>query len=153
METQTRSNFKKLFFALLTLAVIALIVMYFDGKRILEENGRLDMIRQEAKYENIIPETLNSMIQLKNKYDFVMINVDDAVGKIINPTDLFIGYDKVGERQKDLPSNKNIRIAVYSSTGMMGQIAAQKLILLGYKNVFNLSGGTKAWEEKGFPLK
>ena len=148
MEVKNKENFKKLFLALLTLFAITFTAMYFEGKSVLEENGKLSMISKESTYRNISPETLNSMLQLKERHSFYFLNVDEDPGKFIKGTDLYIAYNKIAERQSELPQDKSVRIVVYSDTGSMGQIASQKLILLGYVNVFNLKGGKKAWDAK-----
>ena len=50
--------------------------------------------------------------------------------------------------QSVLPENKEIPIYVYSATGTSSSVVAQKLIDLGYKNVFNAIDGTKEFSYK-----
>ena len=50
--------------------------------------------------------------------------------------------------QSVLPENKEIPIYVYSVTGTSSSVVAQKLIDLGYKNVFNAIDGTKEFSYK-----
>ena len=48
---------------------------------------------------------------------------------------------------------KNRPVYLYCRSGNRSRQAADRLISLGFKEVINLSGGIKAWEEKGYLLK
>ena len=48
--------------------------------------------------------------------------------------------------------NKDAVIVTYCRNGGRGLFAAQTLKKLGYKNVYNLKGGLKAWVTAGFPF-
>ena len=52
----------------------------------------------------------------------------------------------------NLISNKEITIVVYCSVGIRSETIAEKIINLGYKNVFNLYGGIFEWKNNDFPL-
>jgi rhodanese-related sulfurtransferase len=104
-------------------------------------------------YKNIEPAVLNSMISIKETNNFFLINTNLTGGNSISGTDAQMPYLNIISRQSELPQDKNARIVVYSKDGYMSKIAAQKLNLLGYTNVFNLNGGTDAFLEKGFKIK
>ncbi len=152
MKKEVKENFKKVFAAFLALFVVAFFVMYFEGKDILEEGkgSGADVEYKNFEYKNISSETLNSMIQLKERNQFFLVNTNDENGKYIEKTDAFIPYTKILKRQLELPKEKNFRVVVYSKNGNMSKIAAKKLILLGYTNVFNLNGGVNDWTKTGF---
>ena len=101
-------------------------------------------------YQNAAPDELNTM--LKDK-DFVFINVHIPFAGNIADTDLFIPYDQIGQNLSQLPSDKNARIVLYCSSGRMSAIAAEKLVSLGYTNIWNLEGGMVEWEQAGFDLE
>lgn len=97
-----------------------------------------------AGYQDISAKELKSA--MKNK-DFFLMDVHTPEQKHIEGTDAFIPYNKV-ERYKDkLPKDKNTKIIVYCRSGPMGDDASAALYKLGYKNVYNLKGGIKAWNK------
>ena len=59
-----------------------------------------------------------------------------------------IDVNKLDNLQSILPENKEVPIYVYSNTGDSSSVVAQKLIDLGYKNVFNAIDGTKEFSYK-----
>ena len=59
-----------------------------------------------------------------------------------------IDVNKLDNLQSVLPENKEVPVYVYSSTGNSSSVVAQKLIDLGYKNVFNAIDGTKEFSYK-----
>lgn len=150
MKQEIIHNIKNLFFAVLALAVIITLSMYFDGKNVLEEGGLTKLQKTENTYKDISPEIFNAMLQLKNTNDFFLLDVHVPESEHIVGTDAYIPYTDITAKQSSLPANKNKMIVVYCRSGRMSQIAAQKLNMLGYKNVFNLKGGTDAFKERGF---
>jgi rhodanese-related sulfurtransferase len=93
---------------------------------------------------------LNSM--LKNK-DFMLINVHIPLAGNIAGTDRSIPYDQIGQNLALLPGDKNARIVLYCRSGRMSAIAAEALVKLGYTDVWDLKGGTAAWEQAGLTLE
>lgn len=150
MKQEIVYNVKKLFFAVLALAVIIILSMYFDGKNVLEEDGLTKLQKTENTYKDISPEIFNAMLQLKSTNDFFLLDVHIPESEHLAGTDAYIPYTDIAARQSSLPANKDKMIVVYCRSGRMSQIAAQKLNMLGYKNVFNLKGGTDAFKERGF---
>jgi rhodanese-related sulfurtransferase len=47
---------------------------------------------------------------------------------------------------------KSRPVYVYCRSGNRSNMAADRLVVLGFKEVVNLSGGIKSWEDKGYPL-
>ena len=103
-----------------------------------------------GSYKNVTPKELNTM--LKDK-DFLLVNVHIPFAGDIAGTDLSIPYDQVERDVSQLPTDKNAKIVLYCRSGHMSQIAAEKLVSLGYTNVWNLKGGMVDWEKDGFEIQ
>ncbi len=103
-----------------------------------------------SSYKNVSPEELNVMLENK---DFVSINVHIPFAGNIAGTDLSIPYDQIEQNLPQLPSDKNAKIVLYCRSGRMSAIAAEKLALLGYTNIWNLEGGMVDWEKAGYELQ
>lgn len=104
----------------------------------------------EGSYHNITPVELNTM--LKDK-DFVFVNVHIPFAGDIAATDLSIPYDQIEQNLSQFPSDKNSKIVLYCRSGRMSEIAAEKLVALGFTNVWNLTGGMLEWEQASYELE
>jgi rhodanese-related sulfurtransferase len=103
-----------------------------------------------GSYMEVTARTLNDMLAQK---DFVFINVHVPFAGNIAKTDLSIPYDRIEASLSQLPADKNARIVLYCRSGRMSTIAAEKLVSLGYTNVWNLKGGMVDWENAGYKLE
>lgn len=104
----------------------------------------------DKSYQNITATELHTM--LKNK-DFILINVHIPFAGNLANTDLSIPYDQIEQNLSQLPTDKNAKIVLYCRSGHMSSIAAEKLISLGYTNIWNLKGGMVQWEADGFEIQ
>jgi rhodanese-related sulfurtransferase len=105
-----------------------------------------------GSYKSVSADQLNTM--LKNK-DFIFVNVHIPFAGDIANTDLSIPYDQISapENLSQLPVDKNAEIVLYCRSGRMSTIAAEKLVSLGYTNIWNLDGGMVEWEQAGYPIE
>jgi len=103
-------------------------------------------------YTRITPKELNTMLKSK---DFVFVNVHIPFAGNIPNTDLSIPYDQITESAylAELPTDKNAKIVLYCRSGRMSAIAAEKLVKLGYTNIWDLAGGMAAWEQTGYAIE
>ncbi len=100
-----------------------------------------------GSYQSVTPDEMNSM--LKNK-DFVFVNIHTPFAGNIARTDLSIAYDQIEQNLSQLPADKNAKIVLYCRSGRMSQIAAEKLVSLGFTNIWDLKGGMVDWEQAGY---
>jgi rhodanese-related sulfurtransferase len=131
---------------LILLLIVAILLVSCQSKAV---TGK-DVSVAGGSYKNVTPKELNTM--LKDK-DFVLINVHIPFAGNIANTDLSIPYDQIEQNLSQLPADKNAKIVLYCRSGHMSQIAAEKLVALGYTNVWDLKGGMIDWEKEGFELE
>lgn len=68
-------------------------------------------------------------------------------------TDKFIPFDEIAENLAQLPADKNTNILIYCRSGTMSKIAAQKILELGYSNVYDLKGGIDGYRESNVEVR
>jgi len=103
-----------------------------------------------GSYRNIAVDELSRMSKDK---DFILINVHIPFAGNIPSTDLSIAYDQIENAASQLPADKNVKIVLYCRSGHMSKIAAEKLVSLGYTNIWNLEGGMADWEKAGYLIE
>jgi len=105
---------------------------------------------EESPFQNITADQLFAALADK---DFLLVNVHTPYMGEIKGTDEFISPSDLKDNLDKFPSDKNAKIVVYCRSGGMSRVAAQELVDFGYKNVVNLLGGMRAWEQAGYPLE
>jgi rhodanese-related sulfurtransferase len=83
--------------------------------------------------------------------DFTLVNVHTPYEGELPKTDLAISYDQIATNLGQLPG-KDAKIVLYCRSGRMSDIAARRLVELGYTGVYDLAGGMIAWEASGRSL-
>ncbi len=103
----------------------------------------------DGAYTNLSPAELQTMLAKK---DFTFVNVHIPFEGNIATTDKSIAYNEISQKLDQLSTDKNAKIVLYCRSGRMSTEAAQTLVGLGYKHVFNLEGGMIAWGKAGFAV-
>lgn len=103
-----------------------------------------------GSYRNIPADGLNAILK---DNDIVFINVHIPFAGNIAGTDLSVPYDQIEQNLSQLPIDKNAKNVLYCRSGRMSAIAAEKLVSLGYTNVWNLKGGMVDWEQAGYEIQ
>ena len=101
-------------------------------------------------YTDISVAELQSMLAHK---DFTFVNVHIPFEGDIAGTDLSIPYNEIDQNLSKLPADKGAKIVLYCRSGRMSAIAAEKLVSLGYSNIWDLKGGMVEWEKAGYEIK
>lgn len=101
-----------------------------------------------------VVQSINSsqLAGMLNNKNFTLINVHVPYEGEIAKTDAFIAYGEINENSPGLPKDKSAQIVVYCKTGRMSRIAVNKLVSLGYRSIYDLTGGMDAWRSAGYTL-
>jgi phage shock protein E len=105
-------------------------------------------------YTNLTPAEL--MVLLENK-DFLLVNTHAPYGYEIAQTDAHIPVDEDGHWLSQYPADRSAMIVLYCRSGRAraraSSLAARRLVMAGYENVWHLAGGMVAWSAAGLPLR
>lgn len=102
-----------------------------------------------GSYRSVSPVQLALLLRHK---DFVLVNVHAPYAGEIAPTDRFIPFDRIDRHLASLPASRHAMIVRYCRSGRMSEIAARRLVVLGFTNVWHRAGGMDAWRQQGFAL-
>lgn len=97
----------------------------------------------DMPYHTIDAESLHETLGDKH---FFLVDVHVPEQTHLDGTDAVIPYDRIAEHLNELPQDKDAEILLYCRSGSMSREAAQRLIDLGYKNVYQLEGGIQAYQ-------
>jgi phage shock protein E len=115
----------------------------------LPQSAALPTQAASAAINRLTADQLDRM--LAGPKDFTLVNVHVPYEGEIAKTDLQIPYDQVDAHLTQLP-NKDAKIVLYCRSGRMSDIAARRLVELGYTHIYDLTGGMVAWEASGRSL-
>jgi rhodanese-related sulfurtransferase len=108
------------------------------------------MNRENSTISEISPSQMKSMLKADNSHWVLDVreNWEREIQCIEPSTHIPLGEFSDPENIK-LPKeiSKNSSIIIYCKAGVRSRTACEVLFSLGYKNLFNLSGGMIEWEE------
>jgi len=143
---------KKVFITLIV--VLALAVLVIAGKlvyaRIVCTAETIDdfvlKMPNEVGYYDITVDELKARIDDESDDNFIIVDIrDDAsYDEAHIPGAINIPLNELGYRVFSLDKTKDI--IVYCFTGVTSQVACQILVNAGFKDVYNVTGGIKAWD-------
>lgn len=87
---------------------------------------------------------------------FVLVDVrspEEHQGGFIPGTDFNIDFRQIQNRHQELHAELDSHVVVYCQSGHRSNIAAETLMSLGYKNVYNVEGSMNAWERARYPIE
>lgn len=87
---------------------------------------------------------------------FALVDVrspEEHQGGFIPGTDFNIDFREIQNRHQEIQAELDSHIVVYCQSGHRSNIAAETLMSLGYKNVYNVEGSMNAWEGARYPIE
>ena len=104
----------------------------------------------DSPYTMVSIEEFQTMMATK---DFYLVNVHIPVEGNIPGTDANIPFDEIPAYLDRFPQDKDSKIVLYCKSNSMALSAAEELSGFGYTNLYNVDGGTVAWQEAGLELE
>ena len=115
------------------------------------EPGRRVAVPGGGSHARVGPAEFHKLVEDEG---VVVVNTHVPFEGDLPGTDLSVPYDEIGQSPRDrLPGDENARIAVYCKSGRMSAQAAEKLVALGYEDVWDLEGGMDGWRRAGLALE
>ncbi len=104
-------------------------------------------------YKSVSREGLKRMIDRNEEFVLVDVLSEESFQERHIPGAINIPLDEI-EKMAPKLINKNEKVIVYCGSFECSSStkAAEKLIELGYKKVYDFEGGLKDWQEGGYPL-
>jgi rhodanese-related sulfurtransferase len=69
------------------------------------------------------------------------------------PNALHIPLSQLGSRGQELARHTARPVVAYCASGNRSRMAAGRLAKLGFKEIYNLAGGFRAWKDAGLPVE
>jgi rhodanese-related sulfurtransferase len=83
---------------------------------------------------------------IENNKSFLLVDIREGWERqLFNIGGIHIPMGDLFLKQADIP--KNTDVVLYCEKGIRSTIAIQRMETLGFHNLYNLSGGMKAWKE------
>ncbi len=102
--------------------------------------------------KNIDAKTLKEKIDRGDQFHLVETLLPQEYAKWHLPGAISIHFNKIGKAARDrFAEDDEIVVYCHDAECNASPIAAKKLESMGYKNVYEFSGGKAAWKEAGYP--
>ncbi len=127
-------------------------VLILAGADVMAGPASASHVRQLSVQE--VKGALDKAPSLREK-GFILVDVrsvEEHDTGAIPGTDANIEFREMAKRHKEIGAGPDDHIVVYCQSGKRGNIAADTLTELGYRNVYNIRGSVNAWMQAGFPL-
>jgi rhodanese-related sulfurtransferase len=143
---------KRVFVTLIVVLVLAALVIAAKivYARVLHQTGAADRLvfnlPNAAGYYDITVDELKARMDGKSANNFIILDIRDDVsyGQAHIPGAINIPLNELGYRLFSLDKTRDI--IVYCYTGVTSQVACQILVNAGFRDVYNVIGGIKAWD-------
>jgi len=143
---------KKFFITIMVLMVAASSVM---ANETLKKNVGAFVKAQKEKAPKISAQDLKKMMDAGEKFVLLDVRTAKEVAAVkINADDMpYYPRGVVEFYFTKKYTDTNAKIVVYCKAGARGALVTNRLKELGYKNVYNLTGGIKGWMKAGYPVE
>lgn len=99
-----------------------------------------ESVSQDIEYKKITPSDAKERLDKEEGIILLDVRTKEEYAEKHIPNSLLIPVDELEEQVEEKISDKNTIIFVYCRSGRRSSIAAEKLIEMGYTDVFDLGG-------------
>lgn len=105
------------------------------------------------EFQDFEPVQIKDLLGQKEELGLFVLNVHTPYEGELEKTDAIIqDWENIAAHIDQLPADKNTPIFVYCRTGRMSMSAIDQMQKLGYKNLYHLKGGMKAYDAAGYQV-
>lgn len=93
--------------------------------------------------------------ELHNKKNVILLDAREEKEHSVShiPGAKYVGYENFDSNKvTTMVKDKNATLVVYCSIGVRSEKIGEKLLKMGYTNVYNLYGGIFEWKNKGYDV-
>ena len=120
------------------LIIFTLVISGCENEEKEITQGEFQLISGQEAYEMMISEEINNLIILdvRNAEKFAESRIDGAIN---------VPLLNIEKKIENIVPDKDATILVYCKSGVRAKLASEKLVDLGYTNVYDF-GGIDTWE-------
>ena len=96
---------------------------------------------------------VKAKLDRRESFHFLDVREDGEFAKDSAPGARHIGRGVLERDVESLIPDKQAEIVLYCGGGYRSALAAESLAQMGYRNVFSMAGGIRAWREAGYPTE
>ena len=136
-------------FLLITIILISIGFAVLITKNLILDDSIKKVDNLDTSNKDINAYELSQML---NNKDFLLIDVHIPEQRHIPETDFVIPYNQIDKVVNTIGQDKNKKVVVYCRSGSMSRGVVKYLRDIGYKNVYELTGGINSWIQKALKL-
>lgn len=107
-------------------------------------NTKIPSISVEKVHEEFEPHNNIVLLDVREPFEYEEVHIKNSI---------LLPLRELEQKIEELVPRKETPIFAYCRSGNRSLKAVQNLLKLGYTNVFNITGGIIAWEEKQYSLE
>ena len=134
--------------------MVSICGLLWSSESILAQNPEgFDKMADRMESKNVPTLTKEKLLESLSKNTYLVLDSREQVEYKVShiPGAQQVGYDQLNlEVLKKTPKDRPI--VIYCSVGYRSGKVAEKIIEMGFTNVYNLHGGIFEWANFGFPL-
>lgn len=116
-------------------------------------SGFLAIVNEaKKKIKEIDIHAVKKMIENQESFYLLDVREDHEWEKGHLPGAMHLSKGVIERDIEKLITDKNAKIVLYCSGGFRSAIATANIQKMGYTNVISMEGGSRTWQEAGFPI-